>query len=134
MSKDNTTFLNQLPSIPFSERKKLPSCCAVYFAIGPDNKVLYVGAAVNLRRRWWNHHRDAQLESMGCIKLSWLECPKESLLNKENEMIMKFRLLLNQCSRNAAACPDCNSTNTYMTKKKHTCRHCGHSWNRTLTF
>jgi transposase-like protein len=27
-------------------------------------------------------------------------------------------------------CPECNSTNVYVTKEKHNCRHCGHSWDR----
>jgi hypothetical protein len=42
----------QLPSFPLAERKQLPDCAAIYFAIDANNRVLYVGKAKKLVARW----------------------------------------------------------------------------------
>jgi excinuclease UvrABC nuclease subunit len=95
---NDNNLLEGLPSIAFSERTNLPQCCAVYFALSEQGAVLYIGKSMHLRSRWRqkpHHHREQQLIEMGCTRLLWLVCPKDSLLDVEREMIEHFAPPLN---------------------------------------
>ncbi|MCC5612198.1 GIY-YIG nuclease family protein [Nostoc sp. CHAB 5834] len=59
-----------LPSILLEQRKQLPECTAIYFAIDVNDKIQYIGKSNNLRNRWKNHHREKLLGSIGKIRLS----------------------------------------------------------------
>ena len=37
-----------------------------------NNKILYIGRAQRLGRRWHTHHRLTQLEYIGRVKIAWL--------------------------------------------------------------
>lgn len=69
-----------LPSVALSQRKLLPECIAIYFAIDANNKIQYIGQTSNLRMRWTSHHREKLLESIGEVRLSWLEVSDKMLL------------------------------------------------------
>lgn len=87
-----------LPSLKFLERRHLPECSAIYFAIARD-QVLYVGLATNLRTRWQNHHRLPQLEAVNkrCeVRLFWLGCPQTQLNDLERQYIEYYCPTLNQ--------------------------------------
>lgn len=55
----------------------LPAKPAVYWC-EDGHRVLYVGKAQRLRRRWRNHHRQTELEQ-AAARLSWIELPPWSL-------------------------------------------------------
>jgi len=88
----------QLPSIPLSERKQLPECAAIYFAIDANNRVLYIGKAKNLVARWRNHHRIHKLEEIDQefpVRLAWQAWNEENLGEAEKGLIKRFQPLLN---------------------------------------
>lgn len=88
----------QLPSVPLVERKQLPNCAAIYFAIDANNRFLYVGKAKNLAARWKNHHRIHKLEEIDkecSVRLAWQAWNEEDLEEVERNSIIKFQPLLN---------------------------------------
>ncbi|OKH32080.1 excinuclease ABC C subunit domain protein [Calothrix sp. HK-06] len=95
-----TTSLNPLTlsSVPLSERKHLPECAAIYFAIDANNRILYVGKAKNLAARWRNHHRTRQLEEIDQkfpVRLAWQPWNQEDLPEAEKILIQMYQPLLN---------------------------------------
>jgi hypothetical protein len=87
-----------LPSLIISERQRLPSLSAIYFAVACD-QVLYVGLAKNLQSRWQNHHRFPQLDAISKrheVRLFWLSCTQESLNSLERAYIDYYCPILNQ--------------------------------------
>jgi excinuclease UvrABC nuclease subunit len=88
----------QLTSVPLAERKQLPDCAAIYFAIDSNNRVLYVGKAKNLAARWRNHHRIHKLEEIDkefSVRLAWQAWNEEDLGEAERSSIKRFQPLLN---------------------------------------
>lgn len=88
----------QLPSILLAERKQLPDCPAIYFAIDANNRILYVGKAKKLVGRWKNHHRIHKLEEIHrecCVRIAWQAWNEEDLDEAERSSIKRFQPLLN---------------------------------------
>ena len=88
----------QLTSVPLAERKQLPDCAAIYFAIDSNNRVLYVGKAKKLAARWRNHHRIHKLEEIDKkfpVRLAWQAWNEEDLCEAERSSIKRFQPLLN---------------------------------------
>jgi predicted GIY-YIG superfamily endonuclease len=86
-----------LPSISLQKRSQLPNCKAIYFAIDVNDKIQYIGQTVNLNHRWKDHHRVKLLESIGEIRLAWLELSDKSLLIEiESALIAWFTPPLNR--------------------------------------
>lgn len=86
------------PSLNLLEKKQLPECSAVYFAVS-CSQVLYVGLATNPRQRWQNHHRYKQLELVNKkadVTLFWLACPQSQLQTLERQYIDHYGPTLNQ--------------------------------------
>lgn len=50
-------ILGSVPNVKISERSKLPPSPAIYFVFTPDKKLLYIGKADNLQKRWNSHHK-----------------------------------------------------------------------------
>ncbi|NJL84516.1 MAG: GIY-YIG nuclease family protein [Chloroflexaceae bacterium] len=50
-------LLSSLPSLHLTERAKLPAKPGIYFVYMPDHRLLHVGKADNLRKRWGSHHK-----------------------------------------------------------------------------
>lgn len=95
-----STSLNpfELSSVSLCERKHLPSCTAIYFAIDSQNRILYVGKAKNLAARWKNHHRLHALENIDRehpVRLAWQAWNEESLNEAEKILILSHQPLLN---------------------------------------
>ncbi|MBW4535055.1 MAG: GIY-YIG nuclease family protein [Pleurocapsa minor HA4230-MV1] len=93
--------LDKLPSINLLNRDKLPQRAGIYFAVDDKKRLLYVGKAQNLYKRWLNHHRFAQLEKINkknTIMLKWYECEnkEEILTSLENYFIETYFPELNQ--------------------------------------
>jgi GIY-YIG catalytic domain len=88
----------QLPSVPLAERKQLPTCAAIYFAIDASNRFLYVGKAKNLAARWRNHHRLHKLEAIdreSSVRIAWQAWNEDDLGEAERSSIARFQPLLN---------------------------------------
>jgi hypothetical protein len=60
-----------LPSVPLDLRNSLPACAGIYFAIF-RSQVLYIGRSRNIKARWRNHHRIADLSAVSGVLLAWL--------------------------------------------------------------
>lgn len=68
--------LDRLPSVKLLDQAKLPEIAGIYFAIDSNKRILYIGKAQNIHKRWLNHHRYEQLskinhKSLVCLK--WYE-------------------------------------------------------------
>lgn len=90
---------NSLPSLRLSEKNRLPSLPAIYFAVA-RNQVLYVGKTKELRSRWQGHHRFPELSGINkrhVVRLFWLECHEFQLTELEKQYIEYY-------------CPDLNQT------------------------
>lgn len=88
----------KLPSVYLSDRKHLPSCPAIYFAIDAENRLLYVGQATNLAARWKNHHREHQLQEINkdsLVRIAWQSWTLEDLSEAERYFINNLHPLLN---------------------------------------
>ncbi|WP_319419096.1 GIY-YIG nuclease family protein [Pleurocapsa sp. FMAR1] len=49
--------LDKLPSTKLLNKDQLPQKSGIYFAVDEKKRLLYVGKAQNLYKRWLNHHR-----------------------------------------------------------------------------
>lgn len=87
--------------MPLEMRSQLPTTPAIYLAIDAANQIQYVGRAVNLQRRWLQHHRYSELSDLGGVRIAWLEVSAPKLLPEiEKALIEWFRPPLN-----GADCP-----------------------------
>lgn len=96
----------QLPSVALTDRKQLPTCPAIYFAIDANNRVLYVGKAKNLAARWRNHHRLHKLKEMdqaSPVRLAWQAWNEADLSAAEKSLIVNLQPLLNYTEVEAPA-------------------------------
>ncbi|ACK74163.1 hypothetical protein PCC7424_5604 (plasmid) [Gloeothece citriformis PCC 7424] len=50
-------ILGSVPNVKVTERQKLPPLPAIYFVFTPDKRLLYIGKADNLQKRWNNHYK-----------------------------------------------------------------------------
>ncbi|MBW4443299.1 MAG: GIY-YIG nuclease family protein [Plectolyngbya sp. WJT66-NPBG17] len=65
--------INRLPAVAIEDAGLLPSLPAVYFVIA-NERILYIGKALNLQQRWKNHHRWGEIFALGvAARLHWLE-------------------------------------------------------------
>lgn len=90
------------PSIDISIdgfKKALPDTPCVYFVLGADGQVVYVGKTVNLRARWGNHHCLSRAKNRTDMKLAWLEAPPAFLAVIEAMFILSFKPEWNQNER-----------------------------------
>lgn len=96
-SKTSPESINPLflPSLPMGWRKAFPACPAIYFAILND-KILYIGRTNCLAKRWIDHHREAELQKMGDVKIAWVQVSDVRLLPAiEKAFIHFFKPTLN---------------------------------------
>lgn len=91
----------RLPSLPLAERLTLPREPAIYFVLGQDNEVLYIGKAACLLTRWkGRHHRKIQVETIPGVRIAWLSVSDASLLLEiEAALIAYFSPPLNGTPR-----------------------------------
>ncbi len=87
----------QLPSLPLLDRRGLPNCSAIYFALAGE-RILYIGRTANLTLRWATHHQWKNLVGIGAdVRIAWLECSDIELLpDLESALIREFQPELNR--------------------------------------
>lgn len=61
--------------------------------MGPDNRVLYVGQAKDLRQRWSGHHRKQQARGVRGAQLAYVLCDAADLTALEKEYIGHVNLM-----------------------------------------
>ena len=89
--------LSSLPSLPLSDKSKLPSYAGVYFALSSHSRILYIGRSINIRERLRGHHRLPLLEAFENVKIAWLkESDSLALQRIETIMIKYFNPPLNK--------------------------------------
>ncbi len=78
--------LHSLPSIAIDQPgfgNDLPTIPAIYFIFGTSREPLYIGRAMNLRKRWYQtvpeHHRLEDALNLSCASLRWLEVPRTDI-------------------------------------------------------
>lgn len=82
------------PFLPIADRLALPDVSCVYAAISQD-KILYIGATMNLRRRWASHTKLTSLQGYSGVRIHYIEAPIEDLANLEIDLIARFEPVLN---------------------------------------
>ncbi|HEY9874498.1 MAG TPA: GIY-YIG nuclease family protein [Candidatus Obscuribacterales bacterium] len=91
--------LSTLPSLSLSKKGELPRVPAIYFCISESDEILYIGRTINLASRWQQHHRYSQLQTMGQVKLAWLQVSSPAYLpDMEKALIMRYKPRLNRFS------------------------------------
>lgn len=87
--------LDVLPRLPLSDRLKLPNISGIYFIVYKD-RVLYVGKAKSLARRWTGrHHRLEEFKGYE-VEIRWLAWPESELVEGERTAIALLSPPLNQ--------------------------------------
>lgn len=66
-----TIDLASLPFVPISQRHRFPNISAIYFVLGKDDEVLYIGRAQSLCLRWQAHHRLSEFLQDATAKIAW---------------------------------------------------------------
>ena len=93
--------LDNLPAVKLLAKEKLPDTAGIYFAVDESDRLLYIGKAKNINKRWVNHHRYHQLEKINKknpIFLKWYECENDEIIltQLENYFIETYHPELNQ--------------------------------------
>jgi GIY-YIG catalytic domain len=102
----NSEDISCLPRVCFHEKQLLPDIAAVYFAVSATEQILYVGETINLRQRWFNHHRSDELTNLQCAWIVWEENRAFDLGIRERFWILSLQ-------------PSLNGTWTLGTRAKH---------------
>lgn len=68
------------PRLPWSQRRELPHCAAIYLVIGAEDEVLYVGQTRSLLLRFQAHHRKWEFSKLPQLSIAWLVCSDEAML------------------------------------------------------
>lgn len=71
--------------ISIDNRRKLPEIAAVYFIIGDNENVLYIGATKQLKARIANHHRLSEFKEKNA-KVFWIEANQDLAFELESEL------------------------------------------------
>lgn len=90
---ENSTLLDDLHNLPFvtyESRHDLPDAAAVYI-VARDADILYIGSAVNLRKRWLSHHRARLIEHESNIVIRWQTVSLDSLRITETAYVKALR-------------------------------------------
>lgn len=87
--------LSTLPTLPLSDRRKLPNCSAVYFVTDANCNVLYIGSCKSLVLRWLQHDKYERIITYPAPHITWLETPEEDLLEVEGYFVRAFAPPLN---------------------------------------
>jgi excinuclease UvrABC nuclease subunit len=84
-----------LPSIPFGSPPDMPGGEGVYFVIGAEDRVIYIGSSWMLKSRWQRHNKQAQCVEAGAIRIAWFNCDWRQAEDIEAEMIFALKPRLN---------------------------------------
>jgi hypothetical protein len=93
----DTDILASLPALLLAERDRLPSDPALYFVFDGTKRLLYVGKARDLRKRWQYHQRLQQIQTIPGATIAWIPITDARHLSAlEPALIAYFDPLLNR--------------------------------------
>ena len=79
-----------------NRKTKLPDRSGLYAVLDRSGNILYIGKAVNLRRRWASgHHRYKQASRVRYAKLAFTLVPESKISELELELITKHKPVWN---------------------------------------
>lgn len=84
-----------LQSVSVEKRADLPHLSALYFAVS-ESGVCYVGATLELDRRWNHHPQLTRLRQEQHGLIAWLPLPSRHLKAAEDAAIRRFKPLWNR--------------------------------------
>lgn len=85
----------KLSSITMNEKDDLPNSSGIYFVIDKNN-IYYIGMSKNIRKRWYDHHRQSDFDKYSDLNISYLDSlPVKFLKSIETQFIKHFKPLLN---------------------------------------
>ena len=113
--------VHSLPSVALESRSELPNKSAIYFAIDSQNNIQYIGRSVNLKQRWYGHHRLSQFDTIGNIRIAYLFMDEDLLESVEVALIEWFKPLLNNSitGNSSSNTLDTTTIRIRVTAKKH---------------
>ncbi len=96
-----------LPSVTYGQRRDLPDCSGVYFAVIDQESLAYVGSTGSLRDRWRCHDKRRELLAMGELQVHYVVCPDDFPSNFiEQDVIEAFSPPLNRAPARWGVRPD----------------------------
>lgn len=92
-------FLNKPISVcclAVDQQRSLPPRRAIYLVFARE-RLLYIGATMNLRARWMGHHRITDFLAAGYTRIAWIEIPERRwrLTKIEDWLIHQLQPTLN---------------------------------------
>jgi hypothetical protein len=87
----------EMPALPYSQRKELPSKPGIYYVGNHDCPVMYVGLSRSLKKRHLNHHCQTQFEEIERATICYRVLP-ESILEAATDLV-KILLRLEKQAR-----------------------------------
>lgn len=86
----------QLPSVRYDNKARLPIASGIYFVIDDSNEILYIGQAINIKTRWYYHHRKHEFKGREDIRIAWLDIDRDHLRKAESILIDIYQPCLNK--------------------------------------
>jgi hypothetical protein len=88
--------VSELSSVLISERDELPEQSGIYFVTDESETIHYIGMSINLRNRWYSHHRQEDFDLIENGKIAYISSmPKHYLKEIEATLIKTFIPRLN---------------------------------------
>lgn len=79
-----------LPCVDLSNKRRLPTCAAIYFVFDETQTILYIGRTENLAMRWLSHHRYKDVKNSIGVKIAWIEFSDVSLLETVETALIDY--------------------------------------------
>jgi hypothetical protein len=76
-----TNYVLTLENVPI---ERAPQMSGIYFVVDGNDRVVYVGSAVDIQQRWRGHRLRAMAISSG-FRLFYKQCDHNTFMNKERE-------------------------------------------------
>lgn len=80
--------------VPFDGLDKLPKRSGVYIVF-TDSELLYIGQSKNIRARWKNHHKTADIQQHKDVTILWLAIEPDGISEVERLLIGRLLPSLN---------------------------------------
>ena len=83
-------LFGSIPNVKILERYKLPPQPAIYFVYTPDHRLLYLGKADNLQKRWNSHYKyQSFIETSVECRIGYFICESGEALDEVVEELQK---------------------------------------------
>lgn len=91
--------LLELPKVNVMDTRQLPAIPGVYFVLNQQGAPLYIGASVNIKKRWFfDRHQHIDLAKKENASIAWIGFDIEILAEREKYYIQELNPPLNKKS------------------------------------